>query len=95
MVVGALVLDRDGLLHQTTLLELIAVNEGAAEASLLIGCEALGEVGIDLVHRVGIGGRVERGVLVFVLGVLENFTSLGPGRAVALLSLSLGTARWV
>lgn len=95
VVVGALVLDRDGLLHQAALLELIAVDEGAAEASLLIGSKALGEVGIDLVHRVGIRGRVERGVLVFVLGVLQNFAGLRPGRSIALLSLSLGTARWV
>jgi len=95
VVVGALVLDRDGLLHQAALLELVAVNEGATEASLLIGCEALCEVGIDLVHRVGIGGRIERWVLVFVFRVLENLTRLGPGWSIALLSLSLGATRWV
>ena len=95
MVVSALVLDRDGLLHQTTLLELVAVNERATEASLLVGCETLGKVGIDLVHRVGVGRRIERGVLVFVLGVLENFTRLGPGWSIALLSLPLGATRWV
>jgi hypothetical protein len=37
MVVSALVLDRDGLLHQAAFFELVAIDEGAAEPSLLIG----------------------------------------------------------
>lgn len=48
VVVGALVLDRDGLLHQTAFLELVAVDQGAAESPLLIGCQALSKVGVDL-----------------------------------------------
>jgi hypothetical protein len=54
MVMSALVLDRDGLLHQTAFFELIAVDEGATESALLIGCQALGEVGVYLVHGVDV-----------------------------------------
>jgi hypothetical protein len=56
MVVSALVLDRDGLLHQATFFELVTIDEGAAEPSLLIGGQTLSEVGVHLVHGVDIAG---------------------------------------
>jgi hypothetical protein len=54
MMMSALVLDRDSLLHQAAFFELVAIDEGAAESSLLIGCQALSEVGVHLVHGVDI-----------------------------------------
>jgi hypothetical protein len=54
MVMSALVLNRDGLFHQSAFLELVAIDEGATESSLLIGCQALGEVSVHLVHGVDI-----------------------------------------
>lgn len=50
MVMGALVLDRDCLLHQAAFFELVAVDQRATESSLLIRSKALSEVGIHLVH---------------------------------------------
>lgn len=71
VMVGSLVLDRDGLLHQTALLELVAVNQRAAEATLLVGRQALGKVGIYLIRGFDRGsiashGSLEDGVVVLV-----------------------------
>jgi hypothetical protein len=50
MVMCTLVLDRDSFLHQTSLFELITVDERPAEAPLLIRSEALREIGIHFVR---------------------------------------------
>lgn len=52
MMVCALVFDRDGFLHQSTLLKLIAIDEGTTETTLLVWCETLGKVCIYLASRV-------------------------------------------
>lgn len=52
VMMGTLVLNRNGLFHQPALLKLVAVDQGAAEASLLIRSQALGKVGVDLVRGV-------------------------------------------
>lgn len=49
VVMCSLVFNRDRLLHQTSLFELVAVDERAAEATLLVRRKALSEVGVDFV----------------------------------------------
>jgi hypothetical protein len=94
MVVRPLVLDGYGLLHQTTLFELVAVDERATKAPLLIWVEALGEVGVHLGIRLS-NGSVESWVLELIIRLVYVFSSFGDIGAGALLSLSLSAARWV
>jgi hypothetical protein len=54
MVMSALVFDRDSLLHQSSFLELVAVDERSTEASLLIRGKTLREVGVHLACGVGL-----------------------------------------
>lgn len=97
MVVGALILYRNGLFHQPALLEFVAINEGSTEAPLLIWCEALGKVGIDLACSVCIANKrsVKCWVFVFILGSGDVFSILCERWACTLLALALGTTRWI
>jgi hypothetical protein len=54
VMVSALVFDRDSLLHKTSVLELVAIDERSTETSLLIGGKTLCEVGIDFAGRVAL-----------------------------------------
>jgi len=79
MVMCALVLDRDGFLHQSPFLELVAIDEGTTETALLIRSEALSKVGIDLASRVILARKspLKRGVFVLVVGVVDVVAVLG------------------
>lgn len=79
MVMCALVLDRDGFLHQSAFLKLVAIDEGTTETALLIRSEALSEVGIDLASRIILAreSALKRGVLVLIVGVVDVFAVLG------------------
>lgn len=50
MVMSSLVFDGYSLLHQTTLFELVAVDEGAAETTLLVWGQTLCEICINFVR---------------------------------------------
>jgi hypothetical protein len=97
MVVCALVLDRDGFLHQSTLLELVAIDEGTTETALLIWSETLSEVCIHLASRVILAwkGPLKRGVLVLIIGVVDVVAVLGDRWRAALLTFALRTTRRV
>lgn len=92
VVMCALVFDGDGLLHQAAFLEFVAVNQGPAEASLLIRCEALGKVGVYFVQGVGLTNRqsIECGILEFVVRCIHVLASLRNGRPGAFFSLAFG-----
>lgn len=95
MVMGPLVFDRDGLFHQSTFFEFVAVNQGATIASLLVYRKFLRKVGIDLPQRIccgrGVAGQVAIQVWIFVLilGVIDVFSGFGDGRACTFLPLPL------
>ncbi len=93
MVVSALVLDRDGLLHQAAFFELVAVDKRATEAPLLVGRQALSKVGIYFTRRVRLAHKrtIESGVLVLVVRVVDIITSLGHCGPGAFLALALCT----
>lgn len=57
VMVGSLILDGNSLLHQASFLELVAVDKGPTETSLLVGRKALCEVGIDFTCRVGLARK--------------------------------------
>ena len=100
VVCCALVFDRNGLLHQSTFLEFVAVNQRAAEASLLIRSQILGKVCVDLSHRirrcdVASSNTIKRGVFVFVFGGIHILSRLAHGWACKLLALPFATARRV
>lgn len=94
MVMCSLVFNRDCLLHQTSLFELVAVDERPAEPTLLVRREALSEVGVDLVVRIRIGSIV-RWVFKFVIGVVDILPCPCDGGASAFLALPFGTTRGV
>lgn len=93
----ALIFDGDGLLHQPSFFELIAVDERSAKASLLVWCETLSKVGIHFVGRVCVACKhtVNQRTLEFVIRVVDMVSSLGDGGSCALFALPLGTTGWV
>ena len=92
VVVCTLVLDGNGLLHQASFLELIAVNERPTEASLLIWGKTLGKVGVHLVHGLCLSDRhcVKGRVIEFIIGGVEVLPGLRDGGSSAFFSLSFG-----
>lgn len=96
MVVGAVIFDGDGLLHQSAFFELVAINEGTTESALLIWGEALGEVCIHLFSSGILGGQGIKGrVFVLIIGIVDVLAGVCYGRAGTFLPLSLSTTCWV
>lgn len=79
VVMRALIFDRYSFLHETPLFELVAVDQRATETPLLIGSEALCKIGIHFTRGIGLAGKRSfiGGVLVFIVRVVDVFTSLG------------------
>lgn len=100
VVVGSLVLDGNGLLHQATLLELVAVDQRATEASLLVGRQVLSKIRVDLLRGlswrdISGDGPLEEGIFVFIIRVCDIFASFGDRGAGAALAFPLAVARGV
>jgi hypothetical protein len=97
VVMRALVFDRYSFLHETSLFELVAVDQRATETALLIGSKALCKIGVNFARGIGLAGKCSLigGVFVFVIRVVHVFTSLGDGQSCTFLALALCTARGV
>jgi hypothetical protein len=94
----ALVFDGDGLFHQTPFLELVAVDQRATEASLLVRRQTLCKVCIDLPHWVQRGvvtsnSTIESGDFVFILRVVYIVSTFGNGGTQVFLAFPLATTR--
>lgn len=73
VVVSALILHRNGLFHQTTFLELVAVNKRSTKSALLIRCEVLCKVGVDFTRGIRLTQErsIKRGVFVLVIRIVD------------------------
>lgn len=89
-----LIFDRDGLLHQATFLEFVAVDERSAKTALLIRGQTLGEVGVDLTRGLWISYRcsIERRVIELVIRSVEVVSGLCDSGSNAFFPLSFGAA---
>lgn len=96
MMMGAIVLYRNGLLHQPAFLELITVDERTAESTLLIRRETLSKVGIHFFAGCILGRYVLKGrIFVLIVCIVDVLSSVGDRWAGAFLSLAFGTTRRV